>query len=86
MTAPWGLRVKGERRMVSNISSKTPGNSQEVQDIDCFSCIHFFITYDQVFPYGCKAAGFKSQIMPCKDMFANSGILCQLFQEKKKTR
>ena len=72
--------------MVLNYSSKTTDNSQDVQDIDCFSCVHFFITYDQVFPYGCKAAGFKSRIMPCKDMYANSGIVCQLFQKKMKSR
>lgn len=72
--------------LISKASSQTAGNNREGQDIDCFACIHFFITYDQAFPYGCKAAGFKSCTLPCKDMYANSGISCQLFQEKRKAR
>jgi hypothetical protein len=74
----------GGEMVISKASSQNTGNKQEGQDIDCFACIHFFITFDQAFPYGCKAAGFKSCTLPAKDMYANSGIACQLFQPKRK--
>jgi len=51
---------------------------------DCFACVHFWITHDRDFPYGCKAAGFKSKFMPSKEMLVNSGMVCQFFQEKRK--
>ena len=54
--------------------------------IDCFSCSHFYITYDPPFPYGCRAVGFKSRRMPSQEMLASSGIDCQYFVEKEKRR
>ena len=53
-------------------------------EIDCFSCGHFFITHQAGFPYGCRAAGFKSRALPSREMFANSGMVCQLFTEKER--
>jgi hypothetical protein len=54
------------------------------KEIDCFSCRHFYITYDPSFPYGCRVPGFKSRLLPAKEMLATSGIECQLFLEKLK--
>jgi hypothetical protein len=64
------------------------GKRQERQEteINCFSCSRFYITYDIDFPYGCRAAGFKSRLMPSKEMYIISGIECQLFTEKEKLR
>lgn len=59
---------------------------KQEREIDCFSCRHFYITYDQSYPYGCRAPGFKSRLLPSKEMYANSGMECQLFQEKAKNR
>ena len=50
--------------------------------VNCFSCMHFLITHDLKFPYGCKAVGFKSRFMPSAEMLTHSGIPCQLFREK----
>lgn len=55
-------------------------------EINCFSCRHFFITYDHKFPYGCKGAGFKSKLMPAKEMVINSGRECLLFKENQKRK
>ena len=57
---------------------------QKTQDVEinCFKCQYFYITHDGRFPYGCKAAGFKSRMMPSKEMYVNSGIECQVFQKK----
>jgi hypothetical protein len=55
-------------------------------EINCLSCRHFFITYDPRFPYGCRAVGFKSRLLPAQEMYKNSGLVCQLFEEKEKDR
>ncbi len=62
------------------------GTEPEKQDreIDCFSCTRFYITYDADFPYGCRAAGFKSRLMPSREMAAHSGLECQFFTGKEK--
>ncbi len=54
----------------------------QLVEINCFKCHHFYVTYDSHFPHGCKAVGFKSRLMPAKEMFVNSGIECQLFKKK----
>jgi len=54
------------------------------KEVGCLSCRHFFITYDQYFPYGCRSAGFKSRLLPAKEMLANSGLECQFFKEKER--
>ncbi len=55
-------------------------------EINCFKCTYFYITYDGRFPYGCRAVGFKSHSIPSKEMYANSGMDCQLFQKKDEKR
>jgi hypothetical protein len=71
------------------MDTKTPPDAGEKTgrpEIPCFSCRHFHITYDPAFPYGCRAARFKSRLMPSAEMVANSGLECQLFEEKGKRR
>jgi hypothetical protein len=58
-------------------------NNQE-KGINCLSCQHFYITYDQYFPYGCRGPGFKSYFPPSIEMITNSGMECQLFMEKER--
>ncbi len=62
------------------------GSPKQEREIDCFSCRFFFITYEQQFPYGCRAARFKSRRMPSREMFAGSGMDCQFFHEKENHR
>lgn len=62
------------------------GGPQQEREIDCFCCRFFFITYEQQFPYGCRAARFKSRRMPSREMFANSGVDCQFYAGKEKGR
>ncbi len=67
------------------MSGKHPtgkGRNKQEKEVNCFSCVHFFITYESDFPYGCRAVGFKSRTLPSKVMFAHSGIECQVFEEK----
>ncbi len=50
--------------------------------IDCKNCIHYYITWDRKFPYGCKAIQFKSARLPSLEVLAASGIACLRFEEK----
>jgi len=49
----------------------------------CRGCIHFFVTYDVTFPYGCRAMGFKSRRYPYLEVQEASGMPCQMRQEKE---
>jgi hypothetical protein len=48
--------------------------------------VHYFITYDQNFPYGCRAMNFKSRSVPCKEVESASGLPCQMHQSAPKRR
>lgn len=71
---------------MSDESSSYEKPKKQTYEINCFSCQHFFITYDPNFPYGCRAVGFKSRPLPSKEMYLNSCIECQLFEGKEKAR
>lgn len=48
----------------------------------CHQCVHYFITHDAVFRYGCRALGFKSRSQPGREVIAASGEQCLYFQAK----
>lgn len=48
----------------------------------CKGCIHFFVSYDSKFPYGCRAMGFKGRNYPYREVHLASGDLCQLRQPR----
>jgi hypothetical protein len=51
--------------------------------IVCRRCRHFFITWEKGSPYGCRAMGFKSRIMPSRAVQrATPGMTCQFFSKK----
>ncbi|HBG46233.1 MAG TPA: uracil-DNA glycosylase [Deltaproteobacteria bacterium] len=50
---------------------------------NCFHCKHFYITWDEFFPKGCKALGFKSREAPSAVVQRSSGMECQMFEHKK---
>jgi hypothetical protein len=49
---------------------------------DCTRCIHYYITYDVNFPYGCRALGFKSQRQPQLDVLEASNQPCLAFEQR----
>jgi hypothetical protein len=51
--------------------------------VRCHSCIHFYITHDRSFPYGCRAIGFKSRVIPSREVLSSSGMECQMFSRKE---
>lgn len=58
-------------------------NKKEGTLINCFFCVHFYITYDIKYPYGCRTMGFKSARMPSVDVFNNSQMDCAGFVRKE---
>ncbi|MEN6473681.1 MAG: uracil-DNA glycosylase [Syntrophaceae bacterium] len=59
-----------------------PDKQTRTANVNCLACRHFFITYNPRFPYGCRAVGFKSRLLPAQEMYRNSGFQCQLFEDK----
>ncbi len=51
---------------------------------DCNSCVHYYITHDASFRYGCRAFAFKSQRLPILDVVEASGEQCHYFLQKRR--
>jgi hypothetical protein len=50
---------------------------------ECPRCVHYFITWDERFPHGCRCMGFKSRTAPSEEVRrAMRGKDCRLFEEK----
>lgn len=47
--------------------------------VNCRQCMHYFVTWDEKFPYGCRAYEFKTITLPSVKVFQSSGLECQLF-------
>lgn len=58
----------------------------ETKKIDCFKCRHYYVTWDEFFPKGCKALGFKSREAPSLVVRSSSGMECMRFEEKEKVK
>lgn len=67
-----------------------PGGLQKkescVEKIDCTRCAHYLITWITGTPYGCAAWGIKSSRLPHQEVYAASGIQCQLFSPKREKK
>jgi hypothetical protein len=57
------------------LSDKTAESRRRVSI--CQDCVHFFITHDPGFPYGCRSMGFKSRRHPHHEVLAATGEPCQ---------
>ncbi|WP_321323740.1 uracil-DNA glycosylase [Thiomicrorhabdus sp.] len=56
---------------------------KKTNQIDCFKCQYFYITWDTHAPRGCKAFGFKTKRIPSHVVFETSGEECLKFCPKK---
>lgn len=54
--------------------------------ITCTECKHYYITWDNNFPYGCRAMGFKCRNSPSKSVYKSSGMECLLFEPKENNK
>ena len=46
---------------------------------DCRRCQHFAVSWDPAVPYLCRAFGFKSRVLPSREVFEADGHPCRLF-------
>lgn len=51
--------------------------------VNCKICQYYFVTWDPARPMGCRAFGFKSQVMPSIEVYKASGAPCKAFSPKK---
>ncbi len=51
--------------------------------MNCINCKHFFVTWENKFPYGCNAYEIKSKTAPNLQVLENTGLACLLFEFKK---
>jgi hypothetical protein len=54
----------------------------KTNQIDCFKCRHFYVTWQQNFPRGCRAFEFKTQRIPSEVILESSGSPCLKFELK----
>jgi len=54
--------------------------------VSCYKCAHYFVTWDEKFPRGCRAMNFKSCQMPSTVVYKSSGMDCMKFKAKKRER
>ncbi len=50
--------------------------------VNCFACVHHFITHDKSRPYGCRKFGFKGQFLPSRSVVQATGMKCAYYQQK----
>lgn len=48
----------------------------------CALCVHFYVTWDRVFPRGCRAFDIKSQFFPSTIVQQESGAPCRAFVKR----
>lgn len=53
-----------------------------VPKVWCTTCIHLYTTWDQHFPYGCRAMSIKSSRLPAEIVKQSSGMDCLAYVEK----
>ncbi|MFV0438329.1 MAG: hypothetical protein ACK5PS_13190 [Desulfopila sp.] len=52
---------------------------------NCRNCRHFFITYQPMQPYGCRAMGFVCRRLPSQVVHESSGLPCQLYETRSRS-
>lgn len=49
---------------------------------DCFTCRHFFVTWNPRWPRGCRAFGFQTRELPSSLVRETSGGECRAHEER----
>ena len=50
--------------------------------VTCYGCRHYYVTWDNRRPYGCRVLGFKSKILPSIMVYRSSGTPCLYYKAK----
>lgn len=51
--------------------------------IDCTQCQHYYVTWDENRPHGCRFFAFKSPYSPALAVLESSGKSCEAFEQKQ---
>ncbi|MBL8029384.1 MAG: uracil-DNA glycosylase [Fibrobacteres bacterium] len=54
-------------------------------EADCLKCAHFYVTWDNAFPRGCKLFKFKGKAIPSLTVYEATGAPCEHFKKKQIT-
>jgi hypothetical protein len=54
--------------------------------VNCFECKHFYVTWDQNAPKGCRLYGFKSYELPSVIVSQSSQHGCLGFERRKEAK
>ncbi|RJQ56941.1 MAG: uracil-DNA glycosylase [Desulfobacteraceae bacterium] len=54
--------------------------------IDCHKCAHYYVTWEEKFPHGCRAMKFKSKRLPSDAVMESSRMPCMLYTLKNCVR
>ena len=52
-------------------------------NINCFKCLHFAVTWEPRHPKSCKLFGFKTAGMPSAKVYETTGKACMGFEKKE---
>ncbi|PHO12106.1 uracil-DNA glycosylase [Malaciobacter marinus] len=52
--------------------------------IVCQKCLYYYVTWEKERPHGCKAYGFKSQLIPSIVVKNSSGKPCSFYNPKQR--
>ena len=54
----------------------------EKKPVKCLQCKHYYVTWDQNHPHGCRAYHFKSPTIPSQLVKRESGQDCMLYSPR----
>ncbi|MDA9297205.1 hypothetical protein N9Q44_03705 [Gammaproteobacteria bacterium] len=49
---------------------------------NCYGCVHFYITWDKQWPYGCRKMDFRSKRLPSEAVLEADGQPCLAREER----
>jgi len=52
--------------------------------VDCATCRHFYVTWEEEHPRGCHAFGFKTRHLPSAVVIRVSGRECELYEPRER--
>jgi hypothetical protein len=58
---------------------------KQFPEANCIKCIHFFVTWDNSFPRGCRLFKFKGKSIPSVTVREATGEPCEHFKKKLKS-
>jgi hypothetical protein len=57
----------------------TGENKFDSEDPDCHQCRHYHMTWEPYLPHGCRRYGFRSRLIPSREVRLADGEACLAF-------